>query len=430
MQFERIKFQEGEAVPSQSGDTGRVYDRRGYGEADDMTAGDHLRGIIASAGKTIGSMFSGAPQAAEGSELSGLQHEIGEGPYASPMAVDRKGRGGGEALRSLEGPAELESFEKNMGKGWDNMKAGTPGYEDVEHHRLDPDQVGFSDGAVDLFMAAMRASESDSNAGDYHRVKGMVRGRFRLLGAYGIAEDDWHHLAEDAGIPGARWRDSRAQDRVAQHAFTRLYNKYGDWRWVASAWKAGEEKTDVIRANPDLFNYDQLTPLKTFVQGVMKKAQSAVMDSQDPGRGVKRELFRTDFDDFNPFGAEEFDSVAGYANPYQSGVPGPTDDIEEVLRRRLYAMRDRQRLHALPEGGEPYEPEIGMFGGPVEQFEKNRVATRPGPEEGEYIRKGGRGSGEGIPQRVGPRQATIYRPPPPRRTPPDTQHPGSGGYQE
>ena len=194
---------------------------------------------------------------------------------------------------------------------------------------------------VDIFASAVRRVESSSPDGDYNQRKGMIRG-VRIVGAYGIAEDDWPSMAAEAGIPGARWQDARAQDMAARATFERLYRKYGDWRWVASAWKAGEQKTDVLFSDPGLIEFPELIPVKSYVDAIMTNAREAITTSQDPVHGVSRETFKTTDEDFNPLGAEEFGSIGTTVNPNM--VPGhPTSDVEEVLRRRLYAMRERVR---------------------------------------------------------------------------------------
>jgi hypothetical protein len=187
------------------------------------------------------------------------------------------------------------------------------------------------------FARALKMAESGSFEGDYGKVQGLVRGSARLLGAYAFPSDQWNQMAEDAGVPGARWRDQRAQDYVAKRTFDRLYAKYGDWRLVATAWKAGEEVADAIAADPTLLSHKTLKPLRGFIEQVMKYAKEDVgvnRPTRPDGTPVPVEMFPTD--------------TASLSPSQQFGGP-PTSAPGEALRQRLRAMRDARREQGLME---------------------------------------------------------------------------------
>ncbi len=90
-----------------------------------------------------------------------------------------------------------------------------------------------------LFMAAIRRLESGSYNGNYAAVGVPTESLGRALGAYQIMSANWGSWARQAGIAGADWRDSSAQDTVAEHKFTQYFNRYQDWGLVAIAWFGG-----------------------------------------------------------------------------------------------------------------------------------------------------------------------------------------------
>ena len=83
---------------------------------------------------------------------------------------------------------------------------------------------------LDAFMAAIRRMESGSFQGNY-RVVNSIGAR----GAYQILTGNWASWAAQAGLPGADWRDPRAQDAVARYKMVEYYRKYGSWELVAMA---------------------------------------------------------------------------------------------------------------------------------------------------------------------------------------------------
>ena len=132
------------------------------------------------------------------------------------------------------------------------------------------------------FAAGVRKVESGVAEGNYETVRGQVRGTAQRIGAYGIASDEWQRLAGEAGYPGARWQDSRAQDAIAMSAFNALYAKYKDWRLVAMAWKAGEAVADAVADNPDLLEDDKLAGLAQYADAVTEGMGSDPYPEQRP----------------------------------------------------------------------------------------------------------------------------------------------------
>lgn len=197
------------------------------------------------------------------------------------------------------------------------------------------------------FLRAMRMAESGSFEGDYRRVAGLVRNQARLLGAYGIPSDEWDAMAEDAGIPEARWQDARAQDFVARVVFDRLYTKYGDWRLVAAAWKAGEAVADAIAAEPKLLSHKELATLRSYVGQVMAYAnedQKTTKPLPPPGSApADPAVFAADTEAADAVFPLDF---AGIARADGMGVAQPRPPEEEALMRTLKALRDHRRRQA------------------------------------------------------------------------------------
>jgi len=97
--------------------------------------------------------------------------------------------------------------------------------------------------ALDTFLAAIRRLESGSYDGKYDAVN-RISG---ALGAYQIMPGNWSWWTQKWGVPGADWRDKRAQDFVARKQFEEYYAKYRNWDLVAIAWFAGPGAADRAR---------------------------------------------------------------------------------------------------------------------------------------------------------------------------------------
>jgi len=89
------------------------------------------------------------------------------------------------------------------------------------------------------FLTAIRAVE---NRG--YNVTGEVEEGVTPFGAYGMLVENWDSWAAAAGISNHEKFDPEAQDYVAAFWAQKLFQRYGDWDMVATAWFAGAEQTD------------------------------------------------------------------------------------------------------------------------------------------------------------------------------------------
>lgn len=90
--------------------------------------------------------------------------------------------------------------------------------------------------SLQKFMHAIGTLESGN---DYYAI-GPQTGKYgKARGRYQIMEKIWPGWAKEAGIPGANWRDPKAQDKVAAHKMSQYYDRYKRWDLVAIAWFAG-----------------------------------------------------------------------------------------------------------------------------------------------------------------------------------------------
>lgn len=203
---------------------------------------------------------------------------------------------------------------------------------------------------VATFLSALRSAESGSAEGNYGQVTGRVRG-VRLVGAYGIPSDEWSQLAADAGLSGARWRDPRAQDLVMSRTIEALYQKYGDWRYVAVAWKAGERVADAVWSDPSLLKRKELAPVKDYMSQVMRHA------------GEHIQMRNPTQPDGTPVDARRFQPTTAGLQPTDTAPPTqktPGDALRGILR----AMKTRQmaqvdsQLSSEPAGDEPEQPGV------------------------------------------------------------------------
>lgn len=179
---------------------------------------------------------------------------------------------------------------------------------------------------------AIKMAESGNSEGDYTKVGGLVRGA-RLIGAYQFPSDQWDQMAADVGLPGARWRDPRAQDLVARRTLDLLYQKYGDWRLVAVAWKAGEEIADLVAQDARLLDTEQLKPVKDYMRQVMEHARSDI------------EVNKPAQPDGTPIAPQRFQPTT------QGLAREPRSSAEDTMRGILQGMRDRVRAQT------PAQPE-------------------------------------------------------------------------
>jgi hypothetical protein len=217
---------------------------------------------------------------------------------------------------------------------------------------------------IETFMRAIRNEETGSPEGDYGSYRGPVR-EGRVVGAYGFATDYWDQLSGLAGLRGADWHDSKAQDAIAQAAFEHLHAQYGDWRLVAIAWKAGEAVADAVAANPKLLKDPQLAGVKEYAQKVMRFASNdAKMHEPSPDGGQSSaSAFRVGLNSILPPQGTE-----GEGPPASGGDAPPPLQAEQalmsILRARRNVLRDRSAQETAAAGeGEPLVPGVPESGG-------------------------------------------------------------------
>lgn len=98
---------------------------------------------------------------------------------------------------------------------------------------------------LEEFLAAIRYVESGSYEGNYRLQGRAIRGAVPV-GAYQILDSYWDAWSRQAGIPGADWRDPKAQDRVASVRAQRYKDAYGTWDLSAAAWIGGTQSVRKI----------------------------------------------------------------------------------------------------------------------------------------------------------------------------------------
>lgn len=204
------------------------------------------------------------------------------------------------------------------------------------------------------FARAIKRAETGSFEGNYKSARvGQRPGR--IIGAYGIASEFWDALAAQAGLEGANWRDPAAQDAVAESAFKALYEKYGDWRLVAIAWKAGEAVADAVAANPALLKDQRLVSVKEYAQKVMRFASEVVGTDQPTspdGTPVRKKAFPINMDFALPAPVEGEES--GTVAPQTVATQAPPS-AAHALTGMLRAMKKRQLSFLAPGEGTPPE---------------------------------------------------------------------------
>jgi len=101
---------------------------------------------------------------------------------------------------------------------------------------------------LNTFAKGVRVAEHGNDNPENYSFYGdwLPNRKTRLLGAYKIPARDWTQMATAAGLNGADWRSSFAQDAVAKTFFQRLYDRYQAWEMVATAWKVGEDVADSL----------------------------------------------------------------------------------------------------------------------------------------------------------------------------------------
>lgn len=128
---------------------------------------------------------------------------------------------------------------------------------------------------IEQFLSTIRLLESGSYAGNYLQVGKRVNGA-QPQGAYGILDTNWLGWAQRAGIPGADWRDPRAQDRVAAARAQEYVEAYGSFDMAAIAWIGGTESARKIIQRgfhgPEDIQNDEI---RQYFQDYQKESQEA-----------------------------------------------------------------------------------------------------------------------------------------------------------
>lgn len=137
--------------------------------------------------------------------------------------------------------------ENERSPGVANLQGGSArrAMDSDEAEGIQPQALASTAFGLADFMAAIRRLESGSYAGNYGALGRQVKGD-RARGAYQIMSKNWKSWAAMAGIPGADWRSSAAQDKVAAHMMNRYYERYRDWDLVAVAWYSGGSNADTL----------------------------------------------------------------------------------------------------------------------------------------------------------------------------------------
>ncbi len=134
---------------------------------------------------------------------------------------------------------------------------------------------------------------------------------------------------------------------MARVVFDRLYTKYGDWRLVAAAWKAGEAVADAIAAEPKLLARKELATLKSYISQVMAYAnedQKTTKPLPAPGSAPVETLVPVaDPDTADAVFPTDFTQMARSDG---MGVPETRPPEEQALLRTLSALRDHRRRQA------------------------------------------------------------------------------------
>lgn len=188
--------------------------------------------------------------------------------------------------------------------------------------------------SLEEVAAVVRQVES---GGDYNLEQPVrVGGRDDIkVGAYGILLSAWPQLANNIGIPGASWRDPRAQDRVAMSKMSFDADRLGSLDMVPVSWRFGykvaKELTDRnITTVPAMGKNKDLRPIADY----MRSAEES-MRATGPISGQIR-------------------PPAGQASP----PPKTTErtKAEGIIRDRILGMSGRQTAAAPPTEPTP-EPE-------------------------------------------------------------------------
>lgn len=205
---------------------------------------------------------------------------------------------------------------------------------------------------LDLFMAAIRMTESGSFDGNY-TAEGPPTGRMgRARGAYQIMDANIPNWLKEAGLAGADFRDPAVQDAVARYKFLQYYRRYNDWGLVAIAWFAGPGRADQAKRQ----GLDSLVGIRDVLgtsvpdyvkkmRGYMDQYAEMVGYNEDERRGrggfqgappVLPTPFTIDVSDPN-------EQLLNYLLSLQTANTGEEEEVDQLqlTKGRLTGMLDR-----------------------------------------------------------------------------------------
>lgn len=186
---------------------------------------------------------------------------------------------------------------------------------------------------LELFMAAIRRIESTDN---YNAI-GPHTGRYgRARGAYQIMDANWANWAREAGIPGANWRDPRAQDRVARYKMSQYYRTYKDWDLVAAAWFGGPGAANEMRRRGTSGRRDMLgTSVPSYITKMRNAMQQIQRQNPNAYRTPVSNTYMGDVQRLNAIGGQSMQggrfttaaTIRAFQQFTQGGQRGPSDAL-------------------------------------------------------------------------------------------------------
>lgn len=188
---------------------------------------------------------------------------------------------------------------------YDNVQAFAQGDNLVGFRHLTPGATttaaaatpGGGEGSVadiDTFMAAEKQQES---GGDY-----TVNNSIGASGAYQMLQSTWATYAKEAGFGQYAGGPASAappdvQDAVAKHAFTSLYQQYGNWGDVAAAWYSGQplnpaDENNAQSGGPSIKAYSDmiLAKMKTMGAAANDPSMTTVDQNGQPVTNLDSDL--------------------------------------------------------------------------------------------------------------------------------------------
>jgi hypothetical protein len=121
-------------------------------------------------------------------------------------------------------------------------------------NNINPTDMNTNPALLDLYLVTLFERESSSNYYATHKpsvITDINTGEkitVQALGGYGILDINFPVWAKQAGLEGADWKDTDAQDKVARYKVQEYFNTFGSWDLVSVAWFAGPEKAKELKA--------------------------------------------------------------------------------------------------------------------------------------------------------------------------------------